>query len=232
MLKSSSYYQYGRPEVGKFLPSRYSKVLDIGCGEGCFATNLTRSCEYWGIEPVRSVAEIASQRLHKVLTGTYQEVYGELPDSYFDLIICNDVIEHMPDHDAFFRSIKQKMQENAYIVGSIPNVRHIENLYELLVKKDWMYKDEGILDRAHLRFFTEKSLKRTISQNNFEIEEFRGICSAMRKWPSIRRGMANVLIYLIEVCSLGFYGDIQFLQFGFRIRRLSPSVRSGMNHGV
>jgi 2-polyprenyl-3-methyl-5-hydroxy-6-metoxy-1,4-benzoquinol methylase len=227
-----SYYQYDRREVGSLLPSCYSKVLEIGCGEGRFASNMTHRCEYWGIEPVQSVAEVASQRLQRVLTGTYEGVYDQLPDTYFDLIICNDVIEHMFSHEEFFRSIKRKMENNAYLVGSVPNVRHIENLYWLLIKKDWMYRDEGILDRRHLRFFTERSLKRTIIENDFEIERFQGINSVMRKWPSIGRGVANVFIYFINLCSFGFYGDIRFLQFAFRIKLSSACVGTATDRAV
>ena len=182
MGKSSTYYLGERPDIIKLLPNYYSKVLEIGCGDGGFSKNLKQTCEYWGIEPVQNVAKSATRSLHKVLTGTYQEVHEHLPNNYFDL-----------------------------------------------VKRDWMYKDKGILDRTHLRFFTEKSLKRTILGYGFVIEEFQGINSAIMRLRSIKRIIKYVIIRFIEFGSLGLYSDIKFLRFSFRIRYKSfalPDARS------
>jgi 2-polyprenyl-3-methyl-5-hydroxy-6-metoxy-1,4-benzoquinol methylase len=205
------YYENSRGEVAPFLPGRYARVLEVGCGEGAFSANLDARCEQWGVEPVAEAAARASRRLHKVLAGTYQEVYGQLPDGYFDLVVCNDVVEHMPNHDEFLRTIKAKMAPDSYLVGSVPNVRHARHLYHLLVEKDWQYADAGTLDRTHLRFFTERSWRRTLAAHGFVVEECRGIT------PATQRG-SRMVIRLIELLTLGYYADIRFFQFGFRAR--------------
>lgn len=210
------YYDYARSEVAEFLPSQYLKVLEIGCGEGNFRSNMKDSCEYWGVEPFGDASKTASHKLYKVLMGTYEEVFDQLPDNYFDLIICNDVIEHMHDHDLFLQSIKQKMTRDGVIIGSVPNVRYLKNLFSLLIEKDWMYKDAGILDRTHLRFFTYKSLKRIFLENNYLIEELHGINAIEFKFRSAKRFMQSIIASLLFRL-LG--GDTRYLQFGFRIRR-------------
>ena len=88
----------------------------------------------------------------------------------------------------------------------------------MLIKKDWAYKDAGILDETHLRFFTEKSLKRTILDHGFLIESFHGINSVIIKPKSIKSLIKNLIILLICFGSLGYYKDIQFVQYGFRVR--------------
>ena len=168
-------YQYSanlRSEVAAFLPTQYHKVLEIGCSYGTFRKNLEQPNEYWGIEPNPAVAQEAGQYLDKVLTGLFEEVLDQLPDSYFDLVICNDVIEHMADPDWFLELIKSKMTANASLVGSIPNVRHISNLKALLIQKDWQYEDAGILDRTHLKFFTQKSLKHLFSATVLRLRRY------------------------------------------------------------
>jgi len=70
---------------------------------------------------------------------------------------------------------RKKIRSGGFLVGSIPNVRHIRNLYNLLILKDWQYQDRLTLDRTHLRWFTQKSLLRTLAQHDFKVEEFRGI---------------------------------------------------------
>jgi 2-polyprenyl-3-methyl-5-hydroxy-6-metoxy-1,4-benzoquinol methylase len=226
MLEQPQYYQFTRSDVSEFLPNYYEKVLDIGCGEGHFKRNLNESCEIWGIEPTNA-ADVASKNLYKVLNGYYQDVYDELPDNYFDLVVCNDVIEHMNDHDKFLKSIQKKITENGCIVGSIPNVRYIYNLYELMVNKEWFYDDSGVLDRTHLRFFTENSLTRTLNEHGYLIEKLHGINSELTKplsfniikRKSLKAIVKRALLLFVIVGTFGFWNDVQYLQFAFRIKK-------------
>ena len=116
------YYDQVRPEVARLLPENYSKVLEIGCGKGLFRNNLTKENEYWGVEPVESQAKEAEKHLDKVLHGIYDDVADEIPDHEFDLVVCNDVIEHMVDHEKFFRDIKKKDEEGS--VSCLLNPQH------------------------------------------------------------------------------------------------------------
>ena len=93
MINSSEYYQWNRSEMNIFIPEQYSKILEIGCGEGNFRENLKKKNEYWAIEPVQDIAKRASEKLDKVYIGTYHEMEDRIPDNYFDLVVCNDVIE-------------------------------------------------------------------------------------------------------------------------------------------
>ena len=106
------------------IPTDIHKVLEIGCGKGNFKTHFPDSIEYWGVEPNAEARAEAEQRFHKVLAGLYDDVEAELPEQYFDLIVCNDVIEHMPDHDAFLEQIKRKLAPGGRLLISIPNVRY------------------------------------------------------------------------------------------------------------
>jgi 2-polyprenyl-3-methyl-5-hydroxy-6-metoxy-1,4-benzoquinol methylase len=208
----------------RFLPASYRRVLEVGCAAGGFSAHLKSPCEVWGVEPNSAAAEAAALRMHKVLVGTYIAVAPELPERYFDLVVCNDVIEHMDDHDAFLEAIKQKMAPGGHIVGSVPNVRHITALFKLLVQKDWPYAESGILDRSHLRFFTEKSLRRALLQHGYRIEKFAGIGSIIRSGiasapkPGAIADTVYRLATLGVVClTAGFYWDTQYPQYGFLV---------------
>jgi 2-polyprenyl-3-methyl-5-hydroxy-6-metoxy-1,4-benzoquinol methylase len=132
----SGYYQNRRLEVVSLLPDKYTKVLEIGCGEGNFRTNLNNPHEYWGVDPAERATNIAKEKLDKVLLGFYNEIADQIPDNYFDLIICLDVIEHIENTNIFLSQIAQKMISGGCIVFSIPNVRYFDNILELLLLKD------------------------------------------------------------------------------------------------
>lgn len=230
MTKHESYYQGARPEVAPFLPDHYTRVLEIGCGNGAFRQLMTADCEYWGVEPMESAAREADQRLHKVIHGTFEVAYPQLPDHYFDLVICNDVIEHLPDHEDFLRKIKDKMTPGGQLIGSVPNVRYYKNLFAVVVKKDWRYTAKGILDSTHLRFFTRKSLLRSFRANGFQSEKLQYINSAVylkKKYcTTVLKTTANVIKFVFRFCgflwfdvmTLGHSYDIKYAQIGFRFR--------------
>jgi SAM-dependent methyltransferase len=226
MTEKGGYFKANRRDIALLLPGTYSKVLEVGCATGGFSEHLALPSEYWGIEPNRIAASAAKERTERVLIGTYDEVAFQLPDGYFDLVICNDVIEHMVDHDAFLEAVKKKMTRDGVIVGSLPNIRHITALAKLLISKDWPYSDSGILDRTHLRFFTARSLRRTFDCHGYDIEVIRGLASVIRHGlcrPAKPLSMAMNTAFKLSTLSvvmltLGAYWDTQYPQFGFRVR--------------
>lgn len=225
MEKDPQYFRANRGVMAGFLPDRYERVLEVGCGSGGFARFLHPACETWGVEPDAGAASAAAACLNRVLVGRYDDVAREIPDRHFDLVVCNDVIEHMPDHDGFLEAVKLKLRPGGYLVGSIPNVRHVTALYKLLVARDWPYSPSGILDRTHLRFFTEKSLLRTFHEHGYTVERCAGIGSiiahgilgANRPGPVLNLAYRAVALTVVAL-SLGWYADTQYPQFGFRVR--------------
>jgi 2-polyprenyl-3-methyl-5-hydroxy-6-metoxy-1,4-benzoquinol methylase len=215
-------YRQPRAEMLAFMPERYGTVLEIGCDEGDFAARLHG--EVWGIEPGADAAAIAAGRLHRVLVGTFEAARAALPLGYFDVVVCNDVIEHMPDHDRFLREIRAYIAPGGVLIGSVPNMRHYRALCELLVLRDWDYRDTGVLDRTHLRWFTARSLRRSLERAGFAIERFQGINGGLRLTQSggfalSRQHLPHALFgWALVVLTLGSWRDIGFMQFAFRAR--------------
>jgi len=212
------YYSQSRTEMMSILPPNRRRILEIGCGEGLFSEQINGSEEKWGVEPTEAAASAAKGRLTHVINKFFDEAKSDLPKKYFDLVICNDVIEHMTDHDKFLSDIKDYLAPGGVIVGSIPNVRYHKNLFNVLFVKDWEYMDWGILDRTHFRFFTEKSLRRSLSSAGFVVEELHGINGGIEfgwsKWQLAYSAFAVLSIAL----SFGYFSDIKHLQFAFRAR--------------
>jgi len=179
--KGDAYYKHARPKILPFIPDPCSRVLDVGCGGGLFGELLKkeRNCEVWGVEPVAEAADEAKIHLDNVINKKFLKEIG-LPSNHFDVIVFNDSLEHFPYPEPPLQYAKELLDLNGVLVCSIPNVRYIENVKHLLIDKDWKYTDEGILDHTHLRFFTKKSIRRTLENNGFEILKLDGINS--HKW--------------------------------------------------
>lgn len=217
--KDDSYYQLSRPELVVFIPPDIEKmkVLEIGCGAGNFKKHMT-CLEYWGVEPTPVMAEHALLNLDVVLVGNFETVENEIPNNYFDLVICNDVIEHMIDVDYFLKGIQTKMKPNGLMLGSIPNVRFAENIIRFMVLKDWRYTEWGILDKTHLRFFTQKSLRRLFEGSDFQLEKFEGINPIKLKFGSPKSFLLNLALLVISfLCGT----DSRYFQFGFLVKKTS-----------
>lgn len=198
-----------------FVPARRGRVLEVGCGEGRFIGSLAGADETWGIEP-SPAAEIAARRLDCVFHATFDQAEHELPERYFDLVICNDVIEHMVSHTSFLTKIKKYMAQEAMMIGSIPNVRYYATLFEYLLERDWRYADMGVLDRTHLAFFTRKSLRRTLEAHGFKVLQLRGINTDYRFSNSPKVRAYLIAAYALTAVTLGYFSDIRHLQFAFQ----------------
>ncbi len=218
MKEFDKYYRHGRAEIMPFLPASYGRVLEVGCGAGHFGAQL-HAAEIWGVEPDAVAAQLAAARFHRVLQGFYEAVAAELPDGYFDLIVCNDVIEHVPDHDGFLLSLTRKLAPGGHLVGSVPNMRYYKNLGALLFRRQWQYVDAGILDRTHLRFFTDRSLRDALARAGLRIERFEGVNSALQKGLLKNLGK-SLLLGGLWLISGGAMADLKYLQFAFRAAKI------------
>ncbi len=197
----NTYYSYKRPEMLGFIPQGAKKVLDIGCGEGSFATSIKKkfNSEVWGVEMNPLAAEIAKKNIDRILVGDVLKIMDEIPNSYFDCIIFNDVLEHMVDPYTVLEKIKTKLNNNGVIVCSIPNIRHISALKKLLINGVWRYEDAGLFDKTHLRFFTKKSIVEMFENLDYNIIKIVGINPT--KW------------WKFYPITLGLMPDTRFIQF-------------------
>ncbi|MBA4276729.1 MAG: class I SAM-dependent methyltransferase [Flavobacterium sp.] len=160
-----------------YLPEKAQKVLDIGCGNGAFATLVKEknNAEVWGIELMEEEAKVALNVLDKVLIGACENHLNELPDGYFEVIYLNDVLEHLVDPYSVLETLKSKLTQNGVVISSIPNVRFFRTFSKVLFSKDWKYEDHGVMDKTHLRFFTGKSIKRMYNELGYTILKHEGI---------------------------------------------------------
>jgi len=204
--KPDTYYQGTRNEMLRFIPEGVETVLEVGCAAGGFGRQLKQRGvrEVWGVEVVESAAQQAQEVLDKVLIGDIADLIDQLPANYFDVVVFNDVLEHLVDPFTVLARIKSRIRAGGMVVSSIPNIRYYHTFRELVLHKTWEYEESGILDRTHLRFFTVKSIRNMYERLGYEVLRHEGN-NPMRKRPMSYR-MANVLLR-------GKISDMQYEQF-------------------
>jgi SAM-dependent methyltransferase len=171
------YYSQSRAEMLQFLPPRVGRLLDIGCSEGRFGEAVKRArpeCETWGIEPVPEVAVEAARRNDRVIAAEVTPDL-DLPAAYFDVVSMNDVLEHIAYPETILPLVRRVLAPGGRVLISLPNARYYLNVRDFVIHKDWEYQDYGVLDRTHLRFFTEKSARRFLNENGFDVISMAGI---------------------------------------------------------
>ncbi|HMO37249.1 MAG TPA: methyltransferase domain-containing protein [Gemmatales bacterium] len=101
-------------------------VLDIGCGYGHTALALARQCSYVvGIEPCSEPAQsaIQLQQMHQVSNlefhhATLQQFQTKRA---FDLVILDNVLEHLPDQPGSLRHISELLAPGGVLYLLVPN---------------------------------------------------------------------------------------------------------------
>lgn len=179
-VRSQSKYAGGRADMVGFLPDAARTALDVGCGAGGFGRELHGAAPHlrlWAVEPEAAGAAAAKDGGHyvDVLTGGFPDVASELPTRAFDCVFFNDVLEHLVDPAAALEATKSLLTGRGVVVASIPNVRCLDVVKPLVLSGDWTYRDYGLLDRTHLRFFTRRTMLRLFADTGFDVIAIRGM---------------------------------------------------------
>lgn len=165
----SDYYNTVRSELIGIGPKRYGRCLDIGCGEGATGSYLLstgRADEVVGVEYVEAAAKVASGQLSEVVVADLNNDGCGLLASLgrFDTVILGDVLEHLIDPGPLLSVVASEvLAPGGVVLISLPNVQSAEVILPLLMG-EFRYRDSGILDRTHLRFYTKASATRMIRE--------------------------------------------------------------------
>jgi 2-polyprenyl-3-methyl-5-hydroxy-6-metoxy-1,4-benzoquinol methylase len=183
--------------------SRGGTLLDLGAAGGELGASLrphfdrTIGFEY-------NVDNIANLREHfDQAMITDLETLRRLPPKV-DAIVLADVLEHLRDARALLRLVRESLAPGGYVFISVPNIANVTVRLGLLFGV-FEYRERGILDNTHLRFYTKRTIRRDVEQAGFRILAMRGSSVPIRliigQWtpePLLRAG-ERVLTWVTRV---------------------------------
>ena len=150
-----------------------NEVLDVGCGNGYFAAELTKHANrVTGIDRLSlpESLDAFTQYVQGDLEAGLTPVAPQLRARSFDRILLLDVLEHLQEPGRVLSECCPLLKPGGAVVVSLPNVANIAIRLQLLFGR-FEYTERGILDRTHLRFFTHKTARRFLRENGYRILE-------------------------------------------------------------
>ena len=166
-LDKEKYYYGINLGILKYINSN-NKILDVGCGTGLLGQEIKKKENYiYGIDISKPQLKIAAKTLDRVRCIDVKEKKIDLPKD-FDIIVFSDILEHLKEPLSSLIKFRKYLKKSGRIIVSIPNVACYNMRFNLLLGR-FNYKDYGILDNTHLKFFTKKTAKKLIEDAGFKI---------------------------------------------------------------
>ena len=155
------------------LTGQGKNVLELGAASGHVTTELTkRGNRVTAVEIDISNRDLLSKVAEKVIITDLDrlDLVKKLQGEKFDVIIAGDVLEHTTKSELILLQLQELLEEDGYVVASIPNIAHGDVRLTML-EGNFPYAESGLLDKTHLQFFTRSSVKELFNNNGFDIAE-------------------------------------------------------------
>lgn len=145
-------------------------VLEGGVSSGYLAAEVVRAGRHVdGIEIDPETARLAEKVCDRVIVADLQELDLEELRPTYQAVLFGDTLEHLMDPTSVLVRLKAVLASDGTLVVSIPNVANWSVRVGLLFGR-WEYKDRGLLDRTHLRFFTRRTAVRLVEDAGYRVE--------------------------------------------------------------
>ncbi|MGQ8876872.1 methyltransferase domain-containing protein [Delftia sp. NA_296.1] len=157
-------------------------ILDLGCGSGALGAFLAehKQCVCDGVTLSQEEARHAAPFYRHVHVADLEDcdldrLFG---DTRYDYIVCADVLEHLRQPERILAACRKRLTSEGRLLISVPNAGYSGLVAELL-HGEFRYREEGLLDRTHLRFFTRRSLSRFLAEQGWQVDDIDTIERAL-----------------------------------------------------
>lgn len=159
-------------KISKYLKPD-SNVLELGPAKGYFTKYLKENfnCQVDCVEMSSEMAGEARKYCRKMVVADLDEV--ELSEHFgndeYDFILLADILEHIRKGAKVLLSCREMLAPDGRLIVSVPNISH-SSVIGCLFEGKFEYRDQGLLDKTHIKFFTRDSIKSLLLQCGYEIE--------------------------------------------------------------
>jgi SAM-dependent methyltransferase len=196
----------------KYAPPGSNKLLDVGSAHGWFLEAAQGSFEVLGIEPDEAVGARASARGLPVRHGYFPQALEE--GERFDVIIFNDVIEHIPEIQPALAACAERLTPGGILILNLPNsAGFFYRMAKLFARFGWRKPFERLwqkgLPSPHVHYFRCDNLGKLVGSLGFELAHSAQLPS-LRATGLLERlrctggtiGLALYVQYVLVLCAI------------------------------
>jgi len=130
------------------------KIADIGCGTGALLHELSVLGKVYGIDSSAKAISYCRQRgLQNLTTGNIDNL--PFADDEFDVALCLDVLEHLPDDRRAISEIRRVVRPGGLVIIFVPAFSFLFGVSDIVSK--------------HFRRYGSRELVKKIKEENLEI---------------------------------------------------------------
>jgi 2-polyprenyl-3-methyl-5-hydroxy-6-metoxy-1,4-benzoquinol methylase len=152
----------------KWLANRpKGRLLDLGCSSGLLSERARAlGHEVIGVDllALDGIQDRVDRFIQANLdSGLPAEVIDDGP---YDIVVAADILEHIRDPERLLADASQLLTPGGVLISSVPNFSHWYARGKIATGR-FDYDQRGILDKTHVRFFTRRTLTRTLEESGF-----------------------------------------------------------------
>lgn len=204
----------------------HHKLLDVGCAHGWFLNLAKEEYAVLGIEPDQVIFNQTLKIGLPIRLGYFPDAINS--DEKFDIIVFNDVIEHIPDIQSVLTACKAHLNINGLLVLNLPNSNGvfyrmsklfsslgISGFFERMWQKD--------MPSPHIHYFNQKNLSTILTNQDFKIRDlgeletltFNGLYTRLTYANKEVNSLITILMYCLICLGIPllklFPSDIAYL---------------------
>lgn len=181
------------------------RLLDVGCAHGWFLETAREHFDVLGVEPDAVVGGRTLARGLPVRQGYFPDALAD--GETFDVIVFNDVIEHIPDINAALDACYSRLADGGLLILNLPNsAGFFYRLSKVFARAGWRGPFDRLwqkgLPSPHVHYFRPNNLARLVSGRGFDLIHTRQLPSLRAK--GLRERMA---------CTGSLSGPSLYLQY-------------------
>ncbi|MFX1453245.1 MAG: class I SAM-dependent methyltransferase [Promethearchaeota archaeon] len=178
----------------KKIVSSNSKLVDLGCGEGHFTARFLKfinSDNLYGLDYSISAikkAKSAFQDIEFCVADVFDLPY---PDGYFDIVVCNNLIEHIENPVLLLKNIKRILKKDGHIIISTPSRYRLDNVARIIQGKRIQ-----LISKYHVTEYSVGQIIELLSYSGFKIKTI--ISKSITKSNGIKKTITNIIVKIIK----------------------------------
>jgi len=99
------------------------KMLDVGCAFGLMLEKFPKSFDKFGIDVSEYAIQVAKEKFpDDKFFACEAEKDLPFPEDYFDIVLCNDVFEHLESPGKAIKNIHRVMKKGGLLLATTPNL--------------------------------------------------------------------------------------------------------------